>query len=329
MIDFQSPSHFNYFLKLFNGLSSQYEHLEANHITLIHFILSGLTLTQNPSSQLPWQNDPTDLINFIYSFQSPHGGFTASPSMNSLNSPLCSNIAMTYSAICCLLLLGDDLTRINTSSMINFLENILNSNGTVSCAIGCEADMRFIYCFSFVLNQLNLTNSFPINSIVNYILSCQNSDGGFGSVLNSESHAGSTFCAIGALKLLNKLSLLPNKNKKRTIIFLRLLQNKGFHGRINKKDDSCYVYWTSCSLFLLNNNSLELLDIEKVEEFISECVTVFNYNLAAVAKTPEDFPDPMHACLGLFGLALCRGNFNPNPNPNPIYENKWIHALLC
>ncbi len=37
-----------------------------------------------------------------------------------------------------------------------------------------------------------------------FILSCQNFDGGFGSKPGSESHAGLIYCAVGTLSILSK-----------------------------------------------------------------------------------------------------------------------------
>ena len=55
-----------------------------------------------------------------------------------------------------------------------------------------------------LIGQLN-KNNINICTAGDYILKCQNFDGGFGVRVGSESHAGQVFCATGSLKLLNRL----------------------------------------------------------------------------------------------------------------------------
>lgn len=41
-----------------------------------------------------------------------------------------------------------------------------------------------------------------------FILNCYNYDGSFGGIPDMESHAAYVFCAIGSLKILDKLDLI-------------------------------------------------------------------------------------------------------------------------
>jgi prenyltransferase beta subunit len=55
----------------------------------------------------------TELIEFVYSLQLPTGGFTGSPLLKSGNNTTPGHLAATYSAVCILKTLGDDLSGVN------------------------------------------------------------------------------------------------------------------------------------------------------------------------------------------------------------------------
>jgi geranylgeranyl transferase type-2 subunit beta len=62
--------------------------------------------------------------------------------------------------------------------------------------------------------------------LISYLLSLQNYDGGFCSERGLESHVGNTFCAVGALALLDALSLL--KSREKLVEFMMNRLNRGF-----------------------------------------------------------------------------------------------------
>jgi geranylgeranyl transferase type-2 subunit beta len=55
--------------------------------------------------------------------------------------------------------------------------------------------------FPLIQKQLDAVNT---KKAAEFVLSCQNFDGGFGSKPGSESHAGLIYCAVGALSILSK-----------------------------------------------------------------------------------------------------------------------------
>lgn len=62
-----------------------------------------------------------------------------------------------------------------------------------------------------------------------------------------EGHAGSTFCAVASLSLMGRLEAL-GKTKNKLIHWCVMQQEKGFHGRMNKLDDTCYSFWVGATL---------------------------------------------------------------------------------
>lgn len=59
-----------------------------------------------------------------------------------------------------------------------------------------EIDTRFSFCAVMCLSLLQRLDAIDINKTVEFVLSCMNFDGGFGSKPGSESHAGKSFWFI-------------------------------------------------------------------------------------------------------------------------------------
>lgn len=81
-----------------------------------------------------------------------------------------------------------------------------------------------------------------IRMAVEYLVRCQNPDGGFGTRPGSESHAGQAYCVIGALSLLGQLRRL-DIGKAAWWLAERQLPSGGLNGRPGKEPDVCYSWW--------------------------------------------------------------------------------------
>lgn len=64
------------------------------------------------------------------------------------------NLAMTYSALNCLLILGDDLSRINRQHILATLARCQQANGSFCVSEGSESDIRFVYCACAIAHML-------------------------------------------------------------------------------------------------------------------------------------------------------------------------------
>lgn len=94
--------------------------------------------------------------------------------------------------------------------------------------------------------MLNDWSGIDIPSAVKFLHASQSFDGGFGQCPGQESHGGSTYCALASFWLLGEIH---NVKKKEILIeWLLHRQELGFHGRINKPDDTCYAFWIGASL---------------------------------------------------------------------------------
>jgi len=143
-----------------------------------------------------------------------------------------SHLAMTYVAICTLVTLGDDLSRLHKRAILSTIRSLqkedgsfvaISSNrcsGTSSSSASetgdDDCDLRFMYLavtIWYLLTDPCATkketgdedNYINIPSATSYLLSCVSYDGSIGLTPGREGHGGSAFCGIAALHLMGVL----------------------------------------------------------------------------------------------------------------------------
>jgi geranylgeranyl transferase type-1 subunit beta len=114
-----------------------------------------------------------------------------------------------------------------------------------------------------------------------------------------ESHGGTTFCAIAALKLSNQLDQLPKKTIEKIKRWLIFRQDSGFHGRPNKPTDTCYSFWIGAALKILN--AFELTNFPMNRDYI---MSTQDKTIGGFSKWPGSSTDPFHTYFGLCGLSF-------------------------
>jgi len=146
-----------------------------------------------------------------------------------------------------------------------------------------------------LLKKLNYIN---IPSAVKFILSCKNFDGAFGVVPGAESHAGQTFCCVGALALVNSLHLI-DQDILGWWLAERQLPNGGFNGRPEKLADVCYSWWVLSSLAAIDR--ISWINRDALVGFILKCQ---DNEVGGISDKPENVRDVYHTCFGVAGLSL-------------------------
>jgi geranylgeranyl transferase type-1 subunit beta len=82
-----------------------------------------------------------------------------------------------------------------------------------------ENDLRFVYCACSIASILNLWDYLSKSLIIQFILSCQSYEGGFGlQPGGSEAQGGATYCAIASLVLMEELETALTVEKRRTLV---------------------------------------------------------------------------------------------------------------
>jgi len=214
------------------------------------------------------------------------------------------HIAQTYTALCCLIILGDDLSRLDRRTILQSIRSCQLPDGSfcASNRLDTENDMRFLYCAVAICTILDDFSYIDIEKILSFIRSSISYDGGIGQGPQLESHGGSTYCALASLSMLGRLwdfSVLSSKKIERLKRWIVFKHGKGFHGRTNKRDDSCYAFWLGASLEILN--SLSLVDRSSLRSFLMHAQDLV---VGGFSKYEDYISDLLHTCLGISALAI-------------------------
>ena len=215
--------HAKYFLRFLNILPAErMASYESSRMTILFFAISGLDVLGALEHSLSYERR-AEIIEWIYSCQADTGfvGSTFLRSDNVILSSKSVHVAMTYTALATLVILGDDLSRVNRKGLLQvksfynffFFENLIsfifqglkdlqNPDGSFNASqeeIMC--DMRFVFCAASVMTMLNDTGDVDISAMIDYVLRSQSYEGAFGQGPGMEAHGGSSFCAVATLSM--------------------------------------------------------------------------------------------------------------------------------
>ncbi|KAL1380452.1 hypothetical protein pipiens_014186 [Culex pipiens pipiens] len=152
--------------------------------------------------------------------------------------------------------------------------------------------MYFVNCRRNKMSVINLDKA------VDFVMSCCNSDGGFGSKPNAESHAGLIYCCVGFLSITDQLHRLDCE-KLAWWLCERQLPSGGLNGRPEKLPDVCYSWWVLASLTIMGR--LRWISAEKLERFILSCQ---DGETGGFSDRTGNMPDIFHTLFGLGALSL-------------------------
>ena len=291
----------NYFLKMMHGMPAHYEALETSLNNLAYFCVNALAMLGKLDSLDP--QFKKDIIEWVYCQQchAPlSGGFRHSSCHETPNKTVEeSHITMTYSALAMLLILGDDLKRVEKDRILAELKSLQCPNGSfMAHHLGSENDVRFCFCAAAICAMLGSNGDLDTEACINYVLSCQTYEGGFAHEPGDEAHGGATYCAISTLKIWGGLDRI--KDKKMLAYWFSQRQDDGFNGRTHKLTDTCYSFWIGAPLTTLGWFD-DLVDKERLQAFIFS-----NYCGRGQFRSNDTAePDLLHTHFSIVGLDLC------------------------
>ncbi|KAI9894405.1 MAG: hypothetical protein M1814_003162 [Vezdaea aestivalis] len=347
---FHRQKHIKYWLRcLRTFLPTQYTSTDTARMSLAFFILSALDLLSALDSNLTLAERDAH-ISWIYHCQHPKGGFRGSPATIIPSEAVGeqwdpATLPSTYFALAALAILGDDLKRVKKKECLGWLRSLQGAGGGFSeLMVDGEReggnDPRVAYAAAGIrwfLRQRKReeeTEDIDLFGLRSFIEGCESFDHGFGGGPDQESHAGLTYCSLGALSFLGPITPRP-----RTLHWLVSRQSAdlpapdsdtedepsfhsgrpishtldsssspflapgpaaGFAGRPSKVPDTCYSFWVGASLEMLG--SYELIDTCRNREFLLEHTQ--GELTGGFAKCPGAPPDILHSFLGLAALAL-------------------------
>lgn len=287
-------------------LPAPYKSMDTNRLTLLYFCISGLDLLD-----MLGEVDTQSIVEYIYSLQAPlldHGGFYGYPPVQfeRKEQDTCNNqphIANTYVALIMLLILGDDLQRVQREGIAASLRKWQLEDGSFCCVHGIssldsENDIRFTFCAAAICYVLDLWHVLDVDRMHQNIMAARSYDSAFGMGFQTESHGGCTYCALASLSMMGRLDDLPERVQ--LVDWLVKRQQEGLQGRVGKDPDSCYSFWVGASLKLLGVQ--HFLDDVACSSFIKRCEF---QNFGGFQKFPDVPPDLLHSYFSVAGLSLC------------------------
>ncbi|KAB0801565.1 hypothetical protein PPYR_03751 [Photinus pyralis] len=301
--------HIKYLLRFLEGLPSEFTSCDTTRITIAYFIISSLDILN--SLNLVDAERRNHIIEWIYSLQVVNdedlvSGFQGSSTVNTLfnrNSNSLykwSHLAGTYCGLCSLIILGDDLSKVNRGAIIKSLKSLQLTDGCFTGAkSGTENDMRFLFMAASICYILNDWSAIDATKAIGFIKNSISYDYGIGQGPELESHGGSSYCAVATLCLINKLNVLSTMQIEGLRRWLLNRQVTGFQGRPNKPIDTCYSFWVGAALKMLN--AFQYSNYEDNRGFI---LATQNNIVGGFSKWVNTHSDPLHTYLGLAGLSL-------------------------
>ncbi|PNF21831.1 Geranylgeranyl transferase type-1 subunit beta [Cryptotermes secundus] len=213
--------HIKYFQRFLNILPARLISYDSTRLTMAFFAISGLDIL-NALDVLD-DKKKEHIIDWIYRLQVvPDGshsslkrcGFQGSSTLIFTRGESdcstvyeCGHLAMTYTGLASLVILGDNLSRVNRAAIIEGVKALQQEDGSFCATLaGSESDMRFVYCAACICYILHDWSAMDVKKTVNYITRSMSYDYGIALAPELESHGGTTFCAVATLALMNQLN---------------------------------------------------------------------------------------------------------------------------
>lgn len=265
----------------------------------------GITSTLQEAEPSP---SKPSIIDFIFDcFDEKSGGFGGNKFQD-------GHILYTLSALQ-ILALADSLNHPRFEeikpAVIEFIASLQQSDGSFAGDEWGEVDTRFSYCALSALSILGQLDDVGVNGpndtaavidvdkAAEYVVSCQNFDGGFGCHPGAESHAGQIFTCVGALSIACRLDLLRDPELLCWWLAERQCDSGGLNGRPEKQADVCYSWWILSALSILGR--VDWIRGDKLAAFILKCQ---DDDDGGIADRPGDMVDVFHTFFGIAGLSL-------------------------
>lgn len=284
--------HIQYVKDLDSRLRKQtLEYWLSEHLRLNGIYWGAMALaTMNALETLPKE----EVVAFVLScFDTRKGGFAAFPGHD-------AHVLTTLSGLQVLLLYEslDALDETKKKAIVDFILSLRLPDGSFTGDEFGEIDTRFVFVSLYSLKILGALTPEITSSAAEFIMACENFDGGFGMFPGAESHAAQVYTCVAALALCDLLDLV----KERTAAWLserQVIGSGGFNGRPEKLPDVCYSWWVLLSLAALGKTNY--VDFDALESFILECQ---DQEAGGFSDRANNQTDVYHTCFALQGLSL-------------------------
>ncbi|KAE9108559.1 hypothetical protein PF010_g11859 [Phytophthora fragariae] len=297
--------HIAYLRRGLTRLSAGFVALDASRPWIIYWVLHALELLD----ALPEEETERAIATLKTCWNDEHGGgFGGGPKQ-------LGHAATTYATCLTLALLGtpEALETVDRQALYRFFLARKDAvTGGFTAHDGGEVDARMTYCVISIASLFGvLTDELKVG-VVDYVLSCQTYEGGFGGEPSNEAHGGLAFCSLATLYILEALDQIRDLPG-----LLHWLANRqmpfegGYQGRTNKLVDGCYSFWQGAVPALLADVVREQYgdDVpyqchrEQLQKYILLCGQEISGGLRDKPGKPRDH---YHSCYCLSGLSVAQ-----------------------
>ncbi|QLG72414.1 hypothetical protein HG535_0D01220 [Zygotorulaspora mrakii] len=218
------------------------------------------------------------------------------------------HLASNYAAINALALcdnIGGCWDKLNLKAIYEWLMSLKQVDGCFKTCSGIgETDTRGVYCALSVASMLGIMTPELCEGVEDFLISCQNYEGGFGGCAHEdEAHGGYTFCAIASLSILAAIDRIDTSKLALWCSQRQDNAEKGFCGRSNKLVDGCYSFWIGSTASILEwHGCAECVNKEALKEYILYCCQ--SSKRPGLQDKPGTNPDFYHTNYVLLGLAI-------------------------
>lgn len=171
--------------------------------------------------------------------------------------------------------------------------------------------MRTTYCVICIASLFGILTDELTAGVVDFVVSCQSYEGGFGAEPGNEAHGGYAFCGVATLAILNSIDRMSDLPA-----FVQWLTNRqmpfegGYQGRTNKLVDGCYSFWQGALPALVAESLRERYGTEiyqchreQLQQYILLCGQQIEGGLRDKPGKPRDH---YHSCYCLSGLSMAQ-----------------------
>lgn len=157
-LELMKRKHTTFFQRILKVIPSCMSMYDTNRMPMAFFAISGLDILGSLDEFS--EHEKQAAIEWIYRLQVSNGtksGFQSSTTLpQDCAEYHCGHLAMTYTALATLLVLNDDLSRVDRESIVKAVRACQTLDGCFTAMLeGCESDMRFMYCACCISAMLN------------------------------------------------------------------------------------------------------------------------------------------------------------------------------
>lgn len=233
--------HAAFLLSSLRALPESFVSLDASRPWICYWSLHALDLLGvRPTDMYP------NIVSWLSRCRSSGGGFGGGPGQ-------APHSATTYAAVLALTVIGtpEAFAAIDRETLYRRYLSWRAPGGGFRVQDGGEVDVRGSFTVLAIARLVGIATPALVEGAASFVAACQTYEGGFGGEPGAEAHGGYTFCALGALHVLDALRLADLGALGRWLAGRQMALEGGFQGRTNKLVDSCYSFWQGASFEIL------------------------------------------------------------------------------